>query len=93
MTTHATAARSNHRGGSPYGWLGASSFNVFDYSATADGRRDWSYATCIVLGPKFRVNQGNDQVGDVATTIKSVEALNAATISDVNQGLLVTQAA
>ena len=39
------------------------------------------------------MNQGNDQVGDVATTIKSVEALNAATISDVNPGLLVTQAA
>jgi hypothetical protein len=52
-----------------------------------------SYATFIVLGPKFRFDQGNDQAGDVAITIKAVEALNAATISDVNPGSLVTQAA
>jgi hypothetical protein len=79
--------------GSPYGWLGASSFDVFDYSATADGRGDRSYATFIVLGPKVRFNQGNDQAGDVALTITAVEALNAATISDVNPGSLVTQIA
>jgi hypothetical protein len=79
--------------GSPYGWLGASSFDLFDFSATADGRGDRSYATFIVLGPKFRFDQRNDQVGDVAITIKAVEALNAATISDVNRGSLVTQAA
>jgi len=77
--------------GSPYGWLGASSFDLFDYSATADGRGDRSYATFIVLGPKLR--QGNDQAGDVALTIKAVEALNAAMISDVNPGSLVTQVA
>jgi len=79
--------------GSPYGWLGASSFDLFDYSATADGRGDRSYATFIVLGPKLRFNQGNDQAGDVALTIQAVEALNAATISDVNPGSLVTQVA
>jgi hypothetical protein len=77
--------------GSPYGWLGASSFDLFDYSATADGRGDRSYATFIVLGPKVR--QGNDQAGDVALTIKAVEALNAATISNVNPGSLVMQVA
>jgi len=77
--------------GSPYGWLGASSFDVFDYFATVDGRGDRSYATFIVLGPKVR--QGNDQAGDVAHTIKAVEALNAATISDVHPGSLVTQVA
>jgi len=79
--------------GSPYGWLGATSFNLFDYSATADGRGDRSYATFIVLGPKFRFNQGSDQVGDVMIAIKAVEALNAATISNVNPGSLVTQVA
>jgi hypothetical protein len=75
--------------GSPYGWLGASSFDLFDYSATADGRGDRSYATLIVLGPKERSNQGG--AGDVALSVQAVEALNAATISDVNPGLLVTQ--
>jgi mannan endo-1,4-beta-mannosidase len=80
--------------GSPYGWLGASSFNLFDYSATADGRGDRSYATFIVLGPKCRFNPENgqcDQEGDVAITIRAVEALAAATINNVNPGSLVTQ--
>ncbi len=77
--------------GSPYGWLGASSFDLFDYSGTADGRGDRSYATFIVLGPKTR--QGNAQAGDVALTIEAVEALNAATISAVNPGSLATQVA
>ena len=79
--------------GSPYGWLGAASFDLFDFSATADGRGDRSYATFIVLGPKFRVNQGNDQAGDVVITLKAVETLNAATISNVNPDSLVTQVA
>jgi hypothetical protein len=79
--------------GSPYGWLGASSFNLFDYSATADGRGDRSYATFIVLGPKSRFDRGNDQAGDVGITIKAVEAFNAATLSNVNPGSLVTQVA
>jgi hypothetical protein len=79
--------------GSPYGWLGASSFNLFDFSATADGRGDRSYATFIVLGPKFRFGEGNNHVGDVESVIDAVEALNAATISDVNPGSLVTQVA
>jgi hypothetical protein len=79
--------------GSPYGWLGTPSFDLFDFSATADGRGDRSYATFIVLGPKFRFNQGNNQGGDVAITIQEVEAFNAATISDVNPGSLVTQVA
>ncbi len=77
--------------GSPYGWLGASSFDLFDYSATADGRGDRSYATFIVLGPKSRAN--DPAAGDVALTITAVEALNAATISAVNPGSLVTQVA
>jgi hypothetical protein len=77
--------------GSPYGWLGASSFDLFDYSATVDGRGDRSYATFIVLGPNVR--QGNYQAGDVTRTIKAVEALQAATISNVNPGSLVTQVA
>src|SRR6516165_4618801 len=42
--------------GSPYGWLGASSFDLFDYSSGADGRGDRSYAMFIVLGPKCRFN-------------------------------------
>jgi hypothetical protein len=75
--------------GSPYGWLGASSFDLFDYSDTVDGRGDRSYATLIVLGPKERGGQAN--AGDVARTIQAVEALNAATISDVNPGSVVTQ--
>lgn len=74
--------------GSPYGWLGASSFDVFDYSETRDGRGDRSYATFIVLGPKSRSNQG---AGDVALVIKDVEALNAATVSNISPGSLVTQ--
>jgi hypothetical protein len=77
--------------GSPYGWLGASSFNLFDNSATADGGGDRSYATFIILGPEFRFNPGDDQAGDVVVTIKAVEALNAATIGNVNRGSLVTR--
>lgn len=79
--------------GSPYGWLGASSFDLFDYSATGDGRGDRSYATFIVLGPKVRLNQGIPQAGAVALAITEVEALNAATISAVHPGVLVTQVA
>lgn len=75
--------------GSPYGWLGASSFDLFDYSATADGRGDRSYATFIVLGAKER--QGG--AGDVTLSIQAVDALNGATISDVLPGSLVTQVA
>ncbi len=76
--------------GTPYGWLGASSFDVFDYSESHDGRGDRSYATFIVLGPKARVNQDASS-GDVARAIKDVEALNAATIDNVGPGALVTQ--
>jgi hypothetical protein len=76
--------------GSPYGWLGASRFTSFG-STTADGRGDRSYATFIVLGPKFRHDQSIGRAGDVAATINAVEALNAATISDVTPGSLVTQ--
>src|SRR5262249_52304447 len=79
--------------GTPYGWLGASSFSVFD-GGTADGRGDRSYATFIVLGPKSRFNAANnlfDQDGDVAIAIKTVEALSAATITNVTPGSLVTQ--
>jgi hypothetical protein len=75
--------------GTPYGWLGASSFDLFDYSTTADGRGDRSYATFIVLGPKARSNQAS--AGDVARTLQAVKALNGATISAVNPGALVTQ--
>jgi hypothetical protein len=73
--------------GTPYGWLGASSFDLFDYSDTHDGRGDRSYATFIVLGPHSRTNQA----GDVALAITQVEALNAATIGGVNPGSLVMQ--
>jgi hypothetical protein len=80
--------------GSPYGWLGASSFDLFDFSGTADGRGDRSYATYIVLGPKCRYNPQNgqcEQEGDVAITVAEVEALAAATISNVNPGSLATE--
>jgi mannan endo-1,4-beta-mannosidase len=78
--------------GSPFGWLGADRFDLFDYSGTADGRGDRSYATFIVLGAKSRLNQGNAS-GDVEMAIAAVEALNAATITNVNPGALVTQVA
>ena len=80
--------------GAPYGWLGAASFDLFDYSATADGRGDRCYATFVVLGPKCRFNSENDacdQEGDVAIAVEAVEALAAATITNVNPGALVTQ--
>jgi mannan endo-1,4-beta-mannosidase len=77
--------------GSSYGWLGADSFDRFDFSGTADGRGDRSYATFIVLGPKSRLKPGKEALGDVAIAIKTVEALNTATISNVNPGSLVTQ--
>jgi hypothetical protein len=78
--------------GSPYGWLGSDSFDLFDFSAAVDGRGERSYATFIVLGPKVRFNQGNES-GDVAIAIKAIEALSAATITNVNPGSLVTQVA
>ncbi|MBE7506558.1 MAG: hypothetical protein HS101_09765 [Planctomycetia bacterium] len=81
--------------GSPYGWLGASSFSLFDYSGTADGRGDRSYATLIVLGPKNRFDAGAGMYtadGDVAIAIKQVEAMAAATITNVTAGALVMTA-
>ena len=80
--------------GSPYGWLGASKFDLFDYSAEADGSGDRSYATLIVLGPKCRYDGAAcDQAGDVARALAAVEALDAATITQVTQGKLAASAA
>lgn len=79
--------------GSPYGWLGASKFDLFDYSAEADGRGDRSYATFIVLGPKCRYKGAAcDQAGDVTRALTAVEALGAATITQVTQGKLAASA-
>jgi hypothetical protein len=73
--------------GSPYGWLGAKSFDLFDYSDTADGSGDRSYATFIVLGPKCRYEGAAcDGDGDVAIVKKTVEALAAAKLQDVTKG-------
>ncbi len=81
--------------GTPYGWLGASSFNVFDFSETADGRGDRCYATFIVLGPRGRFTPeplAFDQPGDVSLVLDQVESLADATITDVSLGALVTEA-
>ncbi len=81
--------------GTPYGWMGSSSFGLFDNSGNADGRGDRAYATFIVLGPKNRYNPATakyDQEGDVAITIKAVEALAAATITPTAPTALATQA-
>jgi hypothetical protein len=73
--------------GSPYGWLGASDFDLFDYSASADGRGDRSYATFVVLGPKCRyIGALCDGDGDVALVKSAVDALASATISEVTLG-------
>ena len=75
--------------GSPYGWLGASSFNLFDFSGVADGRGDRTYSTFIVIGPKQRFNANTgiwDQPGDVLLAIKDVEALAAAMIQEIGPG-------
>lgn len=80
--------------GTPYGWLGASQFDLFDGSATADGRGDRSYATFIVLGPRCRSNPGAggcDQNGDVENTLAEVAALGQATLGGFNAGSLQTQ--
>jgi hypothetical protein len=80
--------------GTPYGYVGASSFDLFDFSGTADGRGDRAYATFIVLGPKGRFNAQNlafDQPGDVSLVRQQVESLADATISDVTLGALVTE--
>lgn len=81
--------------GSPYGYLGASSFALFDQNpGTADGRGDRSYATFIVLGPKNRYDAGNAAYtadGDVARMVKAVEALCAATVRSATPGAVVNQ--
>ena len=78
--------------GSPYGWLGASNCDLFDYSGTVDARGDRSFATFIVLGPHCRFSGAAcDQPGDVAQTVAAVSALAAATISNVTVGSLVGQ--
>jgi hypothetical protein len=66
--------------GTPYGWLGASSFSTF--TGEADGRGDRSYATFIVVGPRCRYGDGGacDQPGDTELTLRAVEALAAATV-------------
>lgn len=79
--------------GTPYGFLGASSFTGMDGS-TADGRGDRSYATFIVLGPKQRYNSANgtfDLDGDVMTMVSAVEGMAAATITNVTEGAVATQ--
>ena len=78
--------------GSPYGWLGASSFSTF--AGEADGRGDRAYAEFIVVGPKCRYGEAAacDQPGDVEATVAAVEALAAATIDAVTAGELVDEA-
>jgi hypothetical protein len=81
--------------GAPYGWLGASDLSLFDYSAVVDARGDRAYATFIVMGPKNRYNAATasyDLDGDVVEAIRTVEALAAATITNVVSGTLATQA-
>jgi hypothetical protein len=79
--------------GSPYGWLGSSSYNNFDYSATLDGTGDRAYATFIVLGPKCRYNgKACTGDGDVALTLQSVDALAQATLGTFTAGALATSA-
>lgn len=81
--------------GTPYGWLGASSFDLFDYSGAADGRGDRCYATFIVLGPKGRYNAENmafDQPGDASLVMQQVESLADAAVTDVTLGSLVSEA-
>lgn len=73
--------------GSPYGWLGASSFDLFDYSDTASGRGDRSYATFIVLGPKCRYEGAAcTGDGDVSLVQGVVGALASAKLGPVTQG-------
>jgi hypothetical protein len=82
--------------GTPYGWLGSSGFDLFDFSAVADGRGDRSYATFIVLGPKARFNGLTgmfDGPGDVSAVLNSVESLSAASLTNVTVGAVATQAA
>jgi hypothetical protein len=81
--------------GTPYGWLGSSGFDLFDYSGSADGRGDRAYATFIVLGPKARFNAQSgqyDQNGDVADTLIAVQALSRASLVNFTAGSLVMQA-
>lgn len=77
--------------GSPYGFLGASTFDGF--GGSADGRGDRSYSTFIVLGPECRWSVGGtcDQPGVVQDAIAEVEALNSAQLA-VSHGALVTEA-
>ncbi|HRW52696.1 MAG TPA: hypothetical protein P5081_07400 [Phycisphaerae bacterium] len=79
--------------GTPYGFLGASSFSGMD-GVASDGRGDRSYATFIVLGPKARYNAITglyDLPGDVMSELGDVEALSAATISNVTAGTVAVQ--
>ncbi|RYZ02704.1 MAG: hypothetical protein EOO73_30545 [Myxococcales bacterium] len=73
--------------GSPYGWLGASSYDLFDYSGVADGRGDRSYATFVVLGPKCRYEGAQCSAeGDVALVKQAVDALGSAKLEQVTRG-------
>jgi hypothetical protein len=79
--------------GSPYGWLGSSSFDNFDYSATLNGTGDRAYATFIVLGPKCRYEgTACSGDGDVALTVQSVDAFAQATMGAFTAGALATTA-
>lgn len=80
--------------GTPYGFIGASSFSLFDYSGTVDGRGDRAYSTFIVIGPRGRFSLPTfafDQPGDVALLLQQVAALSDATISNVTTGTLVSE--
>ncbi len=81
--------------GTPYGWLGASSFALFDYSGVGDGRGDRAYATFVVLGPRCRgdVQTGPcSQPGDVEAVLRQVEALNATSLELFTSGAVGSQA-
>lgn len=79
--------------GAPYGWLGASQFDNFDYSQKVDGTGDRAYAMFIVLGPKCRYSGAScSQPGEVASTLAAVKALAAATVSNVTTGAVATLA-
>ena len=80
--------------GSPYGWLGASSFPAFDGSQTFSGLGDRSHATFIVLGPRCRYNPAGACAldGDVALQLREVQALAAAEIDAQGTGRLAARA-
>jgi len=82
--------------GTPYGYLGATSFSSFDYATTTSGTGQRSYATYIVWGQYGNGNPGNtSSATDPVESAKGTAAASGSVTTTINNslGTITTSAA